>query len=185
MNSDEWAALVKQQIDSNPIIGAGGHFDSTVGLGWIQEADRIEVLAGRQYIEPLRDMFAALDADVAYPFQKAACAGVGEQMGWLRSEVDGAYPEQVNEWTYCPDAPYNGDVWTGDGGRVSLLVRRGLIGAPSARVSPTPRPSPRPPPDGLQRGGVSDPSHSSRSVSSPHTVPPSTEPFRGTPSSRR
>lgn len=134
VDSDEWAGLVEQQIETHPVIGAGGHFDSTVGPGWIQEADRIEVLAGRQYIDSLQDVFVDLDAEVGYPFQEAECAGIGAQMGWLRSELDAAYPDRVNGWTFRPDAPYNGDVWIGDDGRVSLLVRDGVIGAPSAVV---------------------------------------------------
>lgn len=68
---------------------------------------RVVVLAGRDYVAPLRSVLAAEAADLRLPL---AGLGIGEQMGWLREQIDAfdgstpawleptAVPESVNGW---------------------------------------------------------------------------------------
>ena len=46
------------------------------------------VLTGQAYIDPLRDAFDDAPLDVFYPF--ADTNGIGEQMGWLKREIEAA-----------------------------------------------------------------------------------------------
>lgn len=108
---DEWVATVASQVEP-PDTGY-----ERFGV------DLIEVLAGQDYIDPLREVFATYPAEVRYPFEEAGCGGIGEQNGWLRAELDEAFPQQANGWTFDPENSYNGHTWVGDGGRVALLVR--------------------------------------------------------------
>ena len=53
---------------------------------------RVEILAGRQYVEPLREGLAALASEngfeVVYPFDDTE--GIGEQLGWLTERIEAA-----------------------------------------------------------------------------------------------
>lgn len=54
------------------------------------EVEEIVVLAGRKYIDPLRDrdaFSAGIDATVVYPLQQHDLGGIGEQMSWLSDRV--------------------------------------------------------------------------------------------------
>jgi len=51
------------------------------------DVDRIVVLAGKRYLEPLRerDVFeTGFDVSVEYPLQQSDLGGIGEQMSWLK-----------------------------------------------------------------------------------------------------
>ena len=50
--------------------------------------DCIEVLAGKRYVEPIRDLLDGLLCDVVYPFEKGEFNGIGEQMAWLKEAVE-------------------------------------------------------------------------------------------------
>lgn len=59
------------------------------------DVQRIEVLAGRLYIDPLRerDVFANLsDTPVKFPLQAEHIDGIGDQIGWLNSVIDDEAP---------------------------------------------------------------------------------------------
>jgi hypothetical protein len=60
-----------------------------------EEFDEVRVLAGRSYLDPLREReaFATAPATVRFPLQEADCGGIGEQMQWLDERVT-AYGEQ-------------------------------------------------------------------------------------------
>jgi hypothetical protein len=60
-----------------------------------EEFDEVRVLAGRSYLDPLREReaFATASATVRFPLQEADCGGIGEQMQWLDERV-AAYGEQ-------------------------------------------------------------------------------------------
>jgi hypothetical protein len=60
-----------------------------------KEFDEVRVLAGRSYLDPLREReaFATAPATVRFPLQEADCGGIGEQMQWLDERV-AAYGEQ-------------------------------------------------------------------------------------------
>jgi hypothetical protein len=60
-----------------------------------KEFDEVRVLAGRSYLDPLREReaFATAPATVRFPLQEADCDGIGEQMQWLDERV-AAYGEQ-------------------------------------------------------------------------------------------
>ena len=49
----------------------------------------VEVLAGQDYVEPLRG-FLGLGGfyEVKYPFDETS--GIGDQMGWMKDEIEGA-----------------------------------------------------------------------------------------------
>lgn len=53
------------------------------------DVDEIVVLAGRRYLESLRDReaFYVPEARVIYPFQQLDLGGIGEQMAWLTERV--------------------------------------------------------------------------------------------------
>jgi len=58
------------------------------------EVDRIVVLAGKRYIEPLRSretFHAGIEEEVVFPLQQNDLGGIGEQMGWLKERVEAAY----------------------------------------------------------------------------------------------
>ena len=48
------------------------------------DAGRVEVLAGKRYVEPIRDLLDDLPCDVVYPFEEGEFSGIGEQMAWLK-----------------------------------------------------------------------------------------------------
>jgi hypothetical protein len=60
-----------------------------------EEFDEVRVLAGKSYLDPLREReaFATAPATVRFPLQEADCGGIGEQMQWLDERV-AAYGEQ-------------------------------------------------------------------------------------------
>lgn len=54
--------------------------------------DEIVVLAGRKYIDPLREreaFHAGIEPTVLFPLQQADLSGIGEQMAWLKSRSNG------------------------------------------------------------------------------------------------
>lgn len=58
---------------------------------------RVVVLAGKRYLDPLRerDAFSAgISAHVVFPFQQNQLGGIGEQMAWLGNRVEAAQSEQ-------------------------------------------------------------------------------------------
>ena len=66
----------------------------TIGV----EITEIVVLAGRSYINPLkeREAFSAgIDETVVYPFQQNNLGGIGEQMAWLGDRIDAHACEQT------------------------------------------------------------------------------------------
>lgn len=68
---EDWAAEVSDDLD---LIA--------------EDADTIVFLAGQDYQEPLVDTLneIAERIDIEYPFWQSA--GIGEQMGWLREQID-------------------------------------------------------------------------------------------------
>ncbi|WP_435065935.1 DUF6884 domain-containing protein [Halobaculum sp. EA56] len=66
-------------------------------LGATDPADEIVVLAGRSYVDPLREretFHAGIDPAVSFPFEQLDLGGIGEQMSWLGERVDAATAEQ-------------------------------------------------------------------------------------------
>jgi len=65
-------------------------------LAWEQgngcDVDEIVVLAGKKYIEPLRQretFHAGIDPTVVFPLQQNDLGGIGEQMAWLDARCEG------------------------------------------------------------------------------------------------
>lgn len=119
VNPDEWAARVDAALDDSAVT--------------IRGADRIEMLAGRKYVEAVKPVLATTSAEVVYPFQMTmGLNGIGDQMGWLRDEIDAAHPDSVGAWTFhsgpacladtADDAAYNGETWMGPAGDTSLTL---------------------------------------------------------------
>lgn len=46
------------------------------------------MLAGQDYLEPLDGALAHLPNEIEYPFEDTG--GIGEQMGWLKDEIEAA-----------------------------------------------------------------------------------------------
>jgi len=67
------------------------HYVQTQGV----EVDRVVVLAGKRYLEPLRER-ETFDAgpEVAYPLQQKDLGGIGEQMSWLNERSNAADTQQ-------------------------------------------------------------------------------------------
>ncbi|QZX98742.1 DUF6884 domain-containing protein [Halobaculum rubrum] len=66
-------------------------------LGVTDPGDEIVVLAGRSYIDPLRDretFHAGIHPPVSFPFQRLDLGGIGEQMSWLGKRDTAATTEQ-------------------------------------------------------------------------------------------
>ena len=62
------------------------------------EVDDIVVLAGKKYIEPLREretFHAGIEPTVVFPLQQNDLGGIGEQMSWLDERVDAESPQQT------------------------------------------------------------------------------------------
>ena len=62
------------------------------------EVDEIVVLAGKKYIEPLREretFHAGIEPTVVFPLQQNDLGGIGEQMSWLKSRVEAQESEQT------------------------------------------------------------------------------------------
>ena len=57
-------------------------------LATIDADATLVVLVGQAYIEPLRAVLTDAPPDVAYPF--ADTSGIGEQMSWLKDEIEAA-----------------------------------------------------------------------------------------------
>lgn len=79
---DAWADAVLKQLDDKLEYLANSDGNDAV--------DEIVVLAGRAYVEPLRDGLEALDVAVRYPFDSTS--GIGEQMAWLDKATDETEP---------------------------------------------------------------------------------------------
>ncbi|WP_158855588.1 DUF6884 domain-containing protein [Halorhabdus sp. CUG00001] len=61
-------------------------------LGNGRDVDEIVVLAGKKYIQPLRDretFHAGIEPTVVFPLQQNDLSGIGEQMAWLDARSDG------------------------------------------------------------------------------------------------
>ncbi|WP_134672653.1 DUF6884 domain-containing protein [Halorussus marinus] len=62
------------------------------------EVEEIAVLAGRKYLDPLRerDAFSAgIGPRVVFPLQQADLGGIGEQMHWLKERVEASQQKQT------------------------------------------------------------------------------------------
>lgn len=67
-------------------------------LSEASDIEEIVVLAGKRYLEPLRqrDVFqAGVDAPVSFPLQQNDLGGIGEQMAWLNERVESHQREQT------------------------------------------------------------------------------------------
>lgn len=71
------------------------------------EYDAYVVLAGSDYVEPIRDGLEAVDGEVYFPFD--ATSGIGDQIGWLNDET--TMPPKVSS---LGDAMPNNDDTVGD-----------------------------------------------------------------------
>lgn len=60
--------------------------------------EEIEVLAGKKYLDPLRerDTFSSISVEVSYPFQENDLGGIGEQMAWLDDRISARDPVEVD-----------------------------------------------------------------------------------------
>lgn len=61
------------------------------------EVEEIVVLAGKTYIDPLRDretFHAGIDPSVVFPLQQRNISGIGDQMSWLNGRVHAADHQQ-------------------------------------------------------------------------------------------
>ncbi|MFD1601002.1 hypothetical protein ACFSBX_18875, partial [Halobellus rarus] len=62
------------------------------------EIEEIIVLAGRSYLDPLREreaFSAGIDPTVTFPLQTNDLGGIGEQMGWLSERIAAESAEQT------------------------------------------------------------------------------------------
>ena len=79
---DEWGQSVMESIEAEITYAERSISEDTV--------DEIVVLAGKNYVNPIRDELEELgteyDVDVRFPFDKTN--GIGEQMGWLKENTD-------------------------------------------------------------------------------------------------
>lgn len=64
-------------------------------FGELQPETTLVLLAGRDYVDPLRSTLAELPNDVEYPFDDTS--GIGEQMGWLKEEIERANADTSGE----------------------------------------------------------------------------------------
>jgi len=71
-------------------------------VSWEQQknnvVEEIVVLAGRKYVEPLREreaFDAGIEPRVTFPLQQNDLGGIGEQMGWLNGRVKAENHEQT------------------------------------------------------------------------------------------
>ena len=53
----------------------------------VEHVDRLEVLAGRRYVDPIRELLDGLDCEVVYPFDADDLNGIGDQMSWLKQHA--------------------------------------------------------------------------------------------------
>lgn len=74
ITADQWRDRVHRTITRHPVR-------------W-ERTDRLEVLAGQRYVDPLRDRFEALPCEVVYPFDSDDLGGIGEQMAWLKENIE-------------------------------------------------------------------------------------------------
>jgi hypothetical protein len=81
---EEWAASILEGVENQ--VHNLDRWDERDPLG------RIVVLAGRKYVEPLREGLDTLadehGFEVAYPFDDTS--GIGDQIGWLTEEIEAA-----------------------------------------------------------------------------------------------
>ena len=81
---DEWAAAFIEGVENS--IHNRERWE-----GW-QPLGRVEVLAGRKYVDPIREGLDALadehGFEVVYPFDDTE--GIGEQIGWLTERIEAA-----------------------------------------------------------------------------------------------
>ena len=59
--------------------------------------EKVVVLAGKRYIQPLREretFSAGINPRVVYPLQQNGLGGIGEQMSWLDEKIEEARQEQ-------------------------------------------------------------------------------------------
>ena len=79
---DEWAGTVLTDVEQQLRERDGDR----------SAPDRVVILAGRSYVEPIRDeldrLAAECDVETVYPFDDTS--GIGEQMGWLRERIEAA-----------------------------------------------------------------------------------------------
>lgn len=97
---EPWARRVMRDLGLADRV-AGIEPDPATTPAPICRADTLEILAGRDYVDPLRDagLPAAFDGAVRFPFQEEpdAAGGFGYQIGWLTDEIErlDATPEAV------------------------------------------------------------------------------------------
>ena len=80
---EEWSETVFADVISLVRDVSTGFTPRFVGK-WI-------VLAGQDYIDPLKDPIfsnAGFDGEWIFPFQQHGFAGIGEQMAWLRQQIE-------------------------------------------------------------------------------------------------
>lgn len=94
---EAWADHVVEQVESD--LSYFENHDKHPPL------DRLEFLAGRDYLEPIRDRVAGLareyDARLVCPFDDTE--GIGEQMGWLKEDTDPTEPVTESYWSLFQD----------------------------------------------------------------------------------
>lgn len=77
---DEWAGAVLADVEQRLRERDGGK----------SAPDRVVILAGRSYVDPIRDELdrtaAECGVETVYPFDDTS--GIGEQMGWLREQIE-------------------------------------------------------------------------------------------------
>lgn len=73
--------------------------DDGCGTRW-SRVDRVVVLAGKDYVEPTRDIFEdRIDADVEFPFQdNPDISGMFDQSEWLSTEAKKATNTGVDDY---------------------------------------------------------------------------------------
>lgn len=91
-------------LDNEELDGLAFAIGCTL-IEWIEwtrsdgtEVDRIVVLAGRRYLDPLRDrdvFTAGIEPRVVFQFQQLDLGGIGEQMAWLSKRIESADQHQT------------------------------------------------------------------------------------------
>lgn len=85
-------------LTADQLDGLAAHVQDTLHewIHWDEAPDRIDVLAGTRYIGRIRERGAfGVGAQVRFPLQEHDLGGIGEQMGWLKDQVEGQQQTQL------------------------------------------------------------------------------------------
>lgn len=83
---DDYDETLKEMGDMETVVWASDVMDDLESLADDNPHVTVVVLAGQDYIEPIKPTLDRLPFDVEYPFDDLP--GIGHQMGWLSDEIE-------------------------------------------------------------------------------------------------